>query len=635
MPESPDTPQTNSPQNELTQLLYENAMQEANCHDLLASVKYQVGSVIAKILIPRFRPKQALLAPIRLWRVYRRWRVQQRQQSPSQALLRESNQGGHDRESIRAEMVLLLDKFGYDSLSALLDKRIQANPALAERYYEIAYAILKRDQPNLAIDYGLKALALKQTEQFARNLILLMQRQGEIRRPFALSQQYLHDEFTSLKQKLADNQQLLESGFVAKVDASLSYQAKPKSVLYCVHFSLPYRGTGYATRSQALLTAVNQTDWQAQAVTRLGYPYDIEACADAEVPTNSQVQVVAYAHFTNARSPYLKTPLNEYLQAYTEQLLRLCRTQRPAILHAASNFVNGLAANAVARQLQIPSIYEVRGLWELTRLAKQPEWQGSEDYQLKVKLETQAASEASHVLTITDELKQILIARGVAEEKITVLPNGVDCQSFTPRARCERLRQQLGLTHEWVIGYIGTISVYEGLSDLLRAVANLKAIYPGRIKCVIVGDGAEYTDLQIMTNDLGLADEVVLTGRVPFSEIHDYYTIMDMLVYPRRGHEVCEVVSPLKPFEAMAMAKPILVSSVKALSSFVIDGDTGLVFEKDNLDDLTTKIAGLIEDPVLRLRLSEQARQWVCQHRDWHALVEQLAAQYSRLVVHR
>ena len=259
-----------------------------------------------------------------------------------------------------------------------------------------------------------------------------------------------------------------------------------------------------------------------------------------------------------------------------------------------------------------------------------PYWMGSEEYEVEANLERQAAAEADAVITLTAAMKRELVSRGVPAEKIVVVPNSVDPHLFKPLSRDPELEQLLGLDNQPVVGYVGTFAPYEGLDDLLHAACIV--IDRGvNLRLLLVGDGREMKRIRALVADLELEKEVILTGRVPFEEVQRYYSLIDVAAFPRKPQPVTEIVSPLKPFEAMAMEKAVLVSSVAALAEIVRAGETGIVFEKGNIDDLADQLELLMNDAELRRRMGRNAREWVITNRTWERAGAQVVELYRSL----
>lgn len=410
------------------------------------------------------------------------------------------------------------------------------------------------------------------------------------------------------------------------------FDPRRNHVLYLLHNALPYHSGGYATRTHGLLTELNRMGWDVDGVTRLGYPYDMPKMADLpDLPPREVVGEVGYHHLLTGRQIEKKNPMFDYTERYMDALLPLARAERPAILHGASNHWNGLAAVKTARTLGIRSVYEVRGLWEVTRGSRDPEWGRSDQYRYIARMEADAARGADRVLAITGALKAELIDRGVDEDTITLVPNGVDTERFVPIPRHEELAAQLGVTGKTVIGYVGTIADYEGLGLLTTAARELRLTRED-FHVLIVGDGAMLEDLQAQVAAEGLGDVVTFTGRVPHEDVERYYSIIDITPFPRLPLPVCEMVSPLKPFEAMAMGKAVVASDVAALAEIVTPGQNGLLHEKGSEESLIEQLTTLLDDPELAGRLGGQARQWVVEHRDWRQLARTIAGVYEELV---
>jgi glycosyltransferase involved in cell wall biosynthesis len=427
------------------------------------------------------------------------------------------------------------------------------------------------------------------------------------------------------------NYQLARLGFPFSSPSKPAYRADPRRVLYLLHNSLPYASSGYATRTHGLLREIGR-EWDVSGVTRPGFPFDTPLPdVPGAVPDRESIDGVDYRRLTTTRGSWKKNPVTGYVERYASALTPLVRAERPFALHAASNHWNGLTAVETARRFGVKSVYEVRGLWEITRGSRNPDWRDSGMFRYVARMEADAARGADRVIAITGGLRDELVARGVPEDKIAVLPNGVDSHRFRPIGKDLDLERQLGLSGKTVIGYIGSILDYEGIDHLVRAAAKLAATRAD-FHVLLVGDGAEREEYEALASELGvLGNHVTFTGRVPHDQVERYYSVVDIAPFPRLPLEVCELVSPLKPFEAMAMAKAVVVSSVRALDEVIHDGKTGLVHAKGDVDDLTRCLSLLMDDPSLRRRLGARAREWVARERDWAVLGRRLSVIYDEL----
>ena len=408
------------------------------------------------------------------------------------------------------------------------------------------------------------------------------------------------------------------------------YQPREK-VFYMLHNSLPYNSGGYATRAHGLISGVIN-NWDIDCVMRYGYPQDRPDFKDKPYTPVFKIDEITYRCMESKGNGYGKQVINDYLNQYKTSLLALCKEESPKVLHAASNYMNGVVANSLAKDLGIKSVYEIRGLWEITRISRDPEWFGSEYFDMMASLEAQAANEADAVFTLTEALKNEMIKRGVAEHKISILPNGVDSTRFYPRPKNKVLAHKLGLNDEVVIGFVGSVVQYEGLDYLMQAAALLKTKTNQPFKIIIIGDGDVLDTIKKLADTLKISRNVIFTGRVPHNEVEDYYSLIDICPFPRKGLPVCEMVSPLKPFEAMAMGKAVVSSDVAALAEIVQDGKTGLLHKKDDAEDLSDKLQLLIEKSGLREQYGKVAREWVVAERDWKVLAQRVDAVYKTLL---
>lgn len=410
-----------------------------------------------------------------------------------------------------------------------------------------------------------------------------------------------------------------------------TYEADSSRVLYALHNALPYNSAGYATRTHGILSSLRKSGWDIDGVTRFGYPYDMPGGEEyGDLPAIDVIDGVPYHHLSTTPEVPKKRPLQEYVDKYERRLRWLAKKEKPFVIHGASNHWNGLAAVVAARKLGIPSVYEVRGLWEVTRGSRNPEWAEGGMYKFIAAMERDAAKSADRVITITQALADELVRRGVSPDKITIVPNGVDSDRFRVMPRDQELAEELGLVGKTVIGYIGSLLDYEGIDLLLDAAERLK-VKRDDFALLLVGDGAEREELEEDAARRGLTDVVTFTGRVPHEDVESYYSLVDIAPFPRHALPVCEMVSPLKPLEAMAMGKAVLGSNVQAIQEMIDDGKTGLLHEKDNLASLTAQLERLLDDPDLRNELGKNAREWVSSERNWDALTCRIDTLYREL----
>lgn len=434
-----------------------------------------------------------------------------------------------------------------------------------------------------------------------------------------------------------ERRRLLSDGLPLPAPNPGGYQPVSGRILYLLHSSYPYHPAGYAVRSHRLIRAMTSRGIDVHPFTRLGYPVDmadgIFSAGGEDAPAADRVDDVTYR-----RLPMPPTRIGRragfgqaaYLRRYGVRVEQEARALRPAVIHAASNYQNGLAAAHAGRALGAPVLYEVRGLWDLTRIAREPGWEGSAEHRLFHRLETQAAREADHVVTLTDGLKAEFVSRGVEPARITVIPNCVDAHAFAPRPRDPELLRSLDLEEKLVIGYVGSLIDYEGMDLLVRAFSKATARHPD-LRLLLVGDGRARAGISRAIRDSGVEERCRMVGAVAASDVPRYYSLIDVAPFPRRGLAVCELVSPLKPLEAMAAEKAVLVSDVAALAEMVVDGATGLVHRKDDAESLASALLRLADDADLRHRLGRAARAWVARERTWEMAAGRFADLYAML----
>ncbi|MCH8537544.1 MAG: glycosyltransferase family 4 protein [Alkalimonas sp.] len=387
-------------------------------------------------------------------------------------------------------------------------------------------------------------------------------------------------------------------------------------VLNLLAFSLPYTSVGYATRSHGLARGIINAGWHVAAYTRPGFPVDFKPELEGQIlPEEDRVEGISYKRLLDIKRNELTEV--EYLFASIAHYERVIELEQPAIVHAASNYVTALPALIAARRKGIPFVYEVRGFWEVTRSSRDEQFVNTAKYRYMQLFEALVACKADKVITITTAMKEQLIERGVAADNIAIAFNSVDPERFLPQAPKRELAERLGIPAGIpVIGYIGSFVDYEGLDDLISAAAGLRDNGVD-FRLLLVGDGAVFDALKEQVSSFQLDDKVLLTGRVPHDEVEDYYSIIDIAPFPRKPWEVCELVSPLKPFEAMALQKAVVVSSTRALTEIVTDGYNGLVFEKGSVSSLQRVLQQLLDSPERQAKLGSKAREWIIKERSW------------------
>jgi PEP-CTERM/exosortase A-associated glycosyltransferase len=319
------------------------------------------------------------------------------------------------------------------------------------------------------------------------------------------------------------------------------------------------------------------------------------------------------------------------MKSLTHRLTEVAQRVRPQLLHAHSPVLNAIPALRVGRRLGIPVLYEVRAFWEDAAVDHGRTREGALRYRVTRALETYALKRADAVTTICEGLRADIVARGIDPRKVTVIPNAVDVEKFVlGREPDESLRRQLGLDGAIVLGFIGSFYAYEGLALLLQALPRMLAVEP-RVRVLFVGGGAEEANLRQIAARLSLEDKVRFAGRVPHSEVQRYYDLIDVLVYPRLPMRLTELVTPLKPLEAMAQGRLLAASDVGGHRELIRDQETGVLFRAGDVDALASKVLELLVDRPRWAELRAGARRFVETERSWTSSVGRYRQPYYRL----
>ncbi len=294
--------------------------------------------------------------------------------------------------------------------------------------------------------------------------------------------------------------------------------------------------------------------------------------------------------------------------------------------------LNVLPAIRVGRRRGIPVVYEIRAFWEDAAVDRGTTSEGSLRYRLTRTLETRAIRRADHVTTICEGLRGDIVARGILPDKVSVIPNAVDVQAFAyRRVRDEALKQELGLSGSTVIGFLGSFYAYEGLDLLIDAVPAIAKSRPD-VRVLLVGGGPQQAALKARAARLNVADKVLFVGRVPHGEVQRYYSLVDILAYPRHRMRLTELVTPLKPLEAMAQGHLLVASDVGGHRELIRDGETGVLFEAGSANALTHAVLNLLGRPEAWDEIRERGRRFVERERTWSESVNRYRSIYEGLV---
>ena len=383
-------------------------------------------------------------------------------------------------------------------------------------------------------------------------------------------------------------------------------------VLHVLDHSIPLH-SGYTFRTASILREQRALGWETFHVTGAKHQGGndlLEETADG----------LHFYRTPRSTSALAKMPvLNqlEVIRGLEKRLTEIIPKIKPDVLHAHSPCLNAIAALRAGRKFGIPVVYEVRAFWEDAAVDHGTSTENGLRYKLTRGLETYALKRADAVTTICEGLRGDIVARGIPASKVTVIPNAVDIDKFAVGGQADMdLKRKLGLEHNRLIGFIGSFYAYEGLDVLLRAVPALSQRHPD-LRVLLVGGGPQDANLRQQAKDLGIADKVVFTGRVPHDQVQKYYDLLDVLVYPRMSMRLTDLVTPLKPLEAMAQGRILAASSVGGHRELIADGKTGVLFAPDDPASLAAKVGDLLDAQVLWPALRSAGRAYVETERNW------------------
>ncbi len=384
--------------------------------------------------------------------------------------------------------------------------------------------------------------------------------------------------------------------------------------------------SGYTFRTRAILKAQVAKGWSVAGVTGARHTADGPPVETVEGLTFYRADAPA-----NARSPLKEWREIAALAAKTDALVA---TFKPDLLHAHSPVLTALAGLRVAKKHNIPLIYEIRAFWEDAAVGNGTGREGSLRYRATKALETYAVGRADAVAVICDGLKQDLIARGIAPDKIMVSPNGVDLELFgDPPPPDIELIAKLGLEDAETIGFIGSFYDYEGIDDLIAAMPALFRMRP-RMHLLLVGGGPMEVSLRAQAEKSPVASRIHFVGRVPHTEVDRYYSVIDILAYPRKRMRLTDLVTPLKPLEAMAQRRLVAASNVGGHRELIEDGVTGTLFAPDDPSAIATALAELLEQRGMWDARRDTARAFVERDRNWSSNISRYQPVYDKLLAH-
>jgi PEP-CTERM/exosortase A-associated glycosyltransferase len=397
-------------------------------------------------------------------------------------------------------------------------------------------------------------------------------------------------------------------------------------ILHILDHSIPLH-SGYSFRTKAILEQQRKLGWETFHVTSCKH---VGASALIETIDGFMFYRSGALNPVSAKIPIFNQCA--IVHSLAQRLDEIIPEIKPDILHAHSPALNGLAALKAARRHNIPLVYECRAFWEDAAVDHGTTTENSLRYYLTKMLETYVFKKVDAITTICEGLRADISKRGIPAEKITVIPNAVDIERFSYGLKPDQaLRSQLGLQNKIVLGFIGSFYAYEGLPLLLEALPKILEKQP-ETRLLLVGGGPQEALIKQKVQELKLEKQVLFTGRIAHDQVQDYYNQVDIFVYPRLPMRLTDLVTPLKPLEAMAQGRLVIASDVGGHIELIKEGHTGYLFEAGNAEALATTVLDLLNHREQWDKLRTAGRQYVERERNWAKSVSHYKNIYADLV---
>ena len=383
-------------------------------------------------------------------------------------------------------------------------------------------------------------------------------------------------------------------------------------ILHILDHSLPLH-SGYTFRSQNLFRAQRKMGYDPVVLTSPKHEENWQG------EWNEKEEINGFTYYRTGATRQLPGPLTSeawLMHVLSRRILEVARIEQPDIIHAHSPILNAIPALWAGRKLGLPVVYEIRAFWEDAAVDHGTCTEGSLRYKLTKTIETMVCTRADHVAILCNGLKNDLVSRHIPTEKITPVFNGVNPDDFQPCPPDAEYLREWNLSGKKVIGFIGSFYHYEGLDLLVKAFAKVAENDPD-VVLLLVGGGEMEGELAQLIAKLELGDKVVMPGRIPHERVPGAYAMIDILAYPRYSMRLTELVTPLKPLEAMAMGKALIASDVGGHKELITHGETGVLFKAGDVDALAAELEGLFADNERCEALRQQGMQWVRENQTW------------------
>lgn len=400
-------------------------------------------------------------------------------------------------------------------------------------------------------------------------------------------------------------------------------------ILHILDHSIPLH-SGYTFRTKNILRHQRELDLETFHITS-----EKHNIAAGNTLLEEDIDGLHFYRTPSSSAVIAKIPVLNQLavvRSLENRLLEIADKIKPDILHAHSPVINGSAAVSVGRKLSIPVLYEVRAFWEDAAVDHGTGKEEGLRYKLTKMWETTIFKKAHAITTICEGLRNDIVQRGIAEDKVTVIPNAVNVEQFQViKERDQELLDELQLNDKVILGFLGSFYAYEGLDLILKALPIIQQQHADA-HVLLVGGGPEESALKNLAQALGITQSVTFTGRVAHEKVSRYYSLVDMLLYPRKSMRLTELVTPLKPLEAMAQGKLVLASDVGGHKELIKNSETGVLFEAGNHEKLAQSVIDLIGRRSAWSDYLLNGRNFVESERTWGKSIKNYIPVYEQLI---
>jgi len=285
--------------------------------------------------------------------------------------------------------------------------------------------------------------------------------------------------------------------------------------------------------------------------------------------------------------------------------------ERPDVVIASSpQLLVGLSGWWIARLNRVPFVLEVRDLWPESLVAVGVGDADSALHRVLGRIAGFLYRQSDHMVVVTPAFEQYLAERWrVPQEKMSVVPNGVQASIFSPRRTNSDLRAELGLTEKFVVSFIGTLGLAHGLETLISAAEKCQVEQPA-IAFLVVGDGADRQRIMELAKSKRLGNITFVPQQLR-ERIPDYISTSDACLVLLKKSEVFETVIPTKMLEFMSCARPVILGVEGQAREIIERSNAGLCIPPENSAALCDAILRLRNEDWLRERLGCSGREYI------------------------